>query len=550
MNLHKPYGRADPEGKFTEDMPSWRAYTGQTTEECKGFGWLDAIHPHDRAYAIRNWEKIVSETGILNTECLLRSPDNKWRWTNIMAAPIRDTEGRVIKWVGANFDISRRKLAQEALKESEKKYRIQLEQEVNRRIKALKESRELEQKLAKANEELAQRATDKYIKLFNSIDEGFCIIEMFFDKDNRPADFRYLEVNPAFEKLTGIHNAEGRLISELQPELEDHWLKFYGRVVLTGKSERYVNKIKNHWYNVYAFKIGGDNSNNVAVLFSDVTEEIRKRHNMERALKVQDEVFANISHELKTPLNMIYSTNQLMELYLRNGSLDANRERIARNVGIIRQNCYRFTRLINNIVDMSRMDSGYFKLDIRKANIVETVRNIVDSISDYVRAKELGIVFETDVDEKYIACDNEKVERIMLNLISNAIKFTDPGGRINISVVDKGEFVEIRVRDTGIGIDQKYLDTIFLRYHQVNKTLTRNAEGSGIGLSLVKSIVEMHGGEISVESEPGAGSTFTVRLPAGNTAGQREADRTKSADSDANSKTEMINIEFSDICGL
>lgn len=467
-----------------------------------------------------------------------------------MAAPIWDTEGRVIKWVGANFDISRRKLAQEALKESEKKYRIQLEQEVNRRIKALKESRELEQKLAKANEELAQRATDKYIKLFNSIDEGFCIIEMFFDKDNRPADFRYLEVNPAFEKLTGIHNAEGRLISELQPELEDHWLKFYGRVVLTGKSERYVNKIKNHWYNVYAFKIGGDNSNNVAVLFSDVTEEIRKRHNMERALKVQDEVFANISHELKTPLNMIYSTNQLMELYLRNGSLDANRERIARNVGIIRQNCYRFTRLINNIVDMSRMDSGYFKLDIRKANIVETVRNIVDSISDYVRAKELGIVFETDVDEKYIACDNEKVERIMLNLISNAIKFTDPGGRINISVVDKGEFVEIRVRDTGIGIDQKYLDTIFLRYHQVNKTLTRNAEGSGIGLSLVKSIVEMHGGEISVESEPGAGSTFTVRLPAGNTAGQREADRTKSADSDANSKTEMINIEFSDICGL
>lgn len=278
----------------------------------------------------------------------------------------------------------------------------------------------------------------------------------------------------------------------------------------------------------------------------DVTDEVKAKNKMEETLKVQDEIFSNISHELKTPLNVIFSTNQLIQLYLKNDLFEGNKENIIKGINVIKQNCYRFTKIINNIIDISKIESGFFKLNLSNENIVNVTEDIVQSLCDYVKAKRLNIIFDTDIEEKFITCDPDKIERIILNLISNAIKFTDKGGSIFVNIFDKGDAVEISVKDTGIGMDEKQINNIFERFHQVDKSLSRNAEGSGIGLSLVKLLVDLHGGKISVESKPNEGSIFRIYLPAENIENLEVSDKEKKI----NSKIEMVNIEFSDIYSI
>jgi len=234
---------------------------------------------------------------------------------------------------------------------------------------------------------------------------------------------------------------------------------------------------------------------------------------LEKVLEMKDEFFINISHELKTPLNVIYSTVQLFNRYYSNGSLDERNDSIIKYMESIKKNSYRLSKLINNIVDLSKIEAGFMELSLSNNNIVEIVEEIVTSVTAYTDIKGLNITFDTDVEEYIIACDPEMIERIILNLISNAIKFSNKGEEILVDIKNRNDFIEISVKDNGIGIEENYLGMIFDRYKQVDKSLSRNAEGTGIGLSLVKSIVELHGGRISVESEYGKGSKFTVTLP-------------------------------------
>jgi len=228
--------------------------------------------------------------------------------------------------------------------------------------------------------------------------------------------------------------------------------------------------------------------------------------------RIRTEFFANISHELRTPLNVILSSILLLNLYMKNKP-HLEKETAQKHLGIIRRNSLRLNRLINNIIDTTRINSQFYVLHTSSCNIVEIVREISVSVEDYVKRKGITLSFYTDVQEKTIVCDVDKVERILLNLLSNAIKFTDEGGRIAIFLNDGNTHITLTVEDTGVGIPQDKLEQIFTRFHQVDKTLSRNYEGSGIGLSLVKSMVEMHGGTISVISEQGKGSKFIVTLP-------------------------------------
>ena len=260
------------------------------------------------------------------------------------------------------------------------------------------------------------------------------------------------------------------------------------------------------------------------------------------ANKAQGEFIVNISHELKTPLNVIFSTAQLFEMYCKRGSLDKKKDIIIKYIDSIKLNSYRLSKLINNIVDLSKIEAGFFKLSLSNSNIVEIVEEIVMSVTTLTEFKGLNIIFDTDIEEKIIACDTEKIERIVLNLISNAIKFSNDGDEIIVDVKTSNEFVEISVKDNGIGIEDEYLDMIFDRFKQVDKSLSRNTEGTGVGLSLVKSIVELHGGSIYAESEFGKGSKFTVKLPSGKVLQENMIYSSKMVSGD-----ESIRVEFSDI---
>lgn len=228
--------------------------------------------------------------------------------------------------------------------------------------------------------------------------------------------------------------------------------------------------------------------------------------------RLKTEFFTNISHELRTPLNLILGTLQLFDLYLKNG-LPMAIEKLSNHIGSMKQNGLRLVRLIDNIIDASKIDSGFYTINLHNHNVVDIVRDVTNLVSDYVKSKNLYLEFTTDVENIFMACDVDKIERIMLNLLSNAVKFTDQGGSIFVNIYDQGDKVVIIVKDTGIGIPFDKQDMIFERFNQVDRSLTRGHEGSGIGLSIVKSLVLMHNGKISVKSDYGCGSEFIIELP-------------------------------------
>ena len=212
---------------------------------------------------------------------------------------------------------------------------------------------------------------------------------------------------------------------------------------------------------------------------------------------------------------------------------------------MMKQNCYRLLRLINNLIDINKMDAGFMNMEFKNRNIIKVVEDITVSVAEYAKSYEIELVFDTEIEEKIVACDADKLERVMLNLLSNALKFTDKGGQIYINIFCHEDYIKISVKDTGIGIPAEMKDEIFDRFRQVDSSLRRKREGSGIGLSLVKLLVEAHGGEISVQSELGIGTEFIIKIPV--TVMEGETTIFKEAADIENSHVERINIEFSDI---
>ena len=287
-----------------------------------------------------------------------------------------------------------------------------------------------------------------------------------------------------------------------------------------------------------------------------IKEEVRRIHEEENHKlmdqmrmfdKLKTEYFSNVSHELRTPLNVILSSLKLLELKKSKLQYE-DALRLDKHIITIKQNSYRLLRLINNIIDITKIESSFFEIHLKNCNIVAVIEDIVFSVVEYAEDKGIALVFDTDMEEKITACDPDIIERIILNLLSNAIKFTKPDGNINVSILDKGAAVEITVNDSGIGIPKDKQELIFQRFKQVDASLTKEYEGSGIGLSLVRSLVDMHGGTIFVQSEIGKGSQFTIILPV------KILDPQERAPTDAGiqikSQIERLTIEFPDIYSL
>lgn len=284
-----------------------------------------------------------------------------------------------------------------------------------------------------------------------------------------------------------------------------------------------------------------------------VLMDIRERkivEEKEKALKealeydrIKNEFMANISHELRTPLNVIFGAVQLIEYYSENKIVCQNLESVAKYSKSMRQNCYRMLRLVNNLIDLTKLDSGFLKLNLHNYNIVSVIEDITLSVAQYIESKNISIEFDTEIEEKFMACDTDTIERVILNLLSNAVKFTPAGGSIFVNIYDDTDYIIVSVKDSGIGIAEDKLKLIFDRFRQVDKSMTRSTEGSGIGLSLVRSLVELHGGAVEVKSIYGEGSEFLIRLPVV----EIEEDEAAATLEIPQGKVERIHIEFSDI---
>ncbi|MFW6252158.1 MAG: PAS domain-containing sensor histidine kinase [Halanaerobium sp.] len=294
-----------------------------------------------------------------------------------------------------------------------------------------------------------------------------------------------------------------------------------------------------------------DQDNKILEIISiaqDISEKIRTKkriENQKEELKYSElrtQFFANISHELKTPLNLIFSSLQLMELKLKNNDFGQENQ-FDKYLSSIRNNGFRLLRLVNNLIDITKIDVNTFQLHRGNFDIIELIKSVVESTRDYLEAKNRNFRFENVLDKAIIACDPFNIERVVLNLISNAVKFTSEGDEILLRVEKEDSWIKISVRDTGIGIKEENQDIIFEHFRQVDQNFNKMREGSGIGLSLVKSIVEMHGGKVSLDSAYGIYSRFSVYLPAETIDQQTLAAESYSADSLLN----KVELEFSDI---
>jgi signal transduction histidine kinase len=261
----------------------------------------------------------------------------------------------------------------------------------------------------------------------------------------------------------------------------------------------------------------------------------------EKALEMKDEFLSLISHEFRTPLNVISSAIQAMNCVCGSELTEKSKKYL----GMIRQNTFRQLRLVNNILDITRVNAGRIKINKKNIDIVFLTKAIMESVRTYAAQKSINITFISLLEEKIITADEEKYERILLNLLSNAIKFTPEGKSIVVTLNAIKNKVYIKVIDSGIGIPEDKLEVIFERFGQVDSSLSRQAEGTGIGLSLVKKFTEALGGSISVKSREGKGTTFTIILPDETVI--EEHSEAEYADLLDNRLVQTTRVEFSDI---
>ena len=223
----------------------------------------------------------------------------------------------------------------------------------------------------------------------------------------------------------------------------------------------------------------------------------------------KNKYLVNLSHELRTPLNVISSTNQLLLELSKKDNIKS--DKLAYYIDISERNCNRLLNLVNNILDNTKLQSKMYTLNLKEVDIIYLVEETSLTLIDYIKSKSIELILDPEVEEKVILCDDYEIERCIVNLVSNAAKFTPEGGNITITIKDLDDKVMISVLDTGVGIEEKYHKTIFDRFNQVDNDESKG--GSGLGLSITSKIVELHKGEIYVESKVGEGSNFVIILP-------------------------------------
>ena len=257
--------------------------------------------------------------------------------------------------------------------------------------------------------------------------------------------------------------------------------------------------------------------------------------------QLKTDFIANMSHELRTPLNIITSASMLLEMKSQKEETVSS-EYILDKLNHINQSSNRLRRLINNLIDISKFDSGFIECKCKNENIVYVVEDIVHEVVDYAKEKNIELIFDTEEEEIISFIDKEKIERVILNLLSNAIKFTNENGKIEVYMKSDNNFIYISIKDNGIGISKEKIDHIFQRFYQVDNLLSRGSEGSGIGLCIVDEIIRMHGGKINIESEINKGTTFEIVL---NVSKSNFIDKEEEK-TDRNIK-DIVKVEMSDI---
>ncbi|MFR4001286.1 MAG: ATP-binding protein [Romboutsia timonensis] len=348
-------------------------------------------------------------------------------------------------------------------------------------------------------------------------------------------------VNPTTKKHIYRNEASIRMLKTIGLEKLNESIKTYLKEENYGNFRRFtIDKLNN--VDISLAIVKREEEGSLIVVFRMLDCEF-KSIQLEKELnrikeknKFKTEFLSNVAYDIKKPINKIFETNN--NLIENKGKY--NSENINNHTRLVKQNCYRLIRLLNNIEYVSRIDNGTCTLELRKCDIVKLLENIVKISKTYTDKKGIDISFKSEVNKKILSLDIDKVEKIILNILSNAIKFTDTGGKIDINLYMQNEQVCISIKDTGIGIPKDKTEVIFENFEQLDTTLSRGCEGTGMGLSVVKKLANLNNIKINVESELNKGSEFIITLP-NNIVSKNIKLQDKFA------QDEKIDIEFSDI---
>lgn len=270
-------------------------------------------------------------------------------------------------------------------------------------------------------------------------------------------------------------------------------------------------------------------------------ELIRLVHDLKRTKDLQENFLLNISHDLRSPINVILSVLQCLK-YEKESSDNVISSKRKEYRDIIRRNSLKIIKLIDNLIDSSKLEKNFYNLKRYNIEIIGLIESVVTSIEKYAKEKDISVIFDTNVEEFECAVDPAAMDRVIMNLLSNAIKFSPKHGKILVYVQVKDEVIEISVKDEGIGIPKEEQKDIFNRFVQSSQNKKNEYSGSGIGLDLVNYLVKAHGGNIKLESDLGCGSNFIVTLPI--TILDIEE---KDYEVGRRSRVEQLEVEFSDI---
>jgi signal transduction histidine kinase/ActR/RegA family two-component response regulator len=467
--------RADISGGQPRRMtPATRALLGLaelTPEEALQEDWWHCVHPADAPQAQADYRAMLDGVGELDSQYRIRRVDSSVRWVRDRAAIAEfDEHGTPTAIFGMLEDVTRR---------------IQREQN-------------------------AQDLLEKYHTLFDSIDTGFCIIEVLFE-NGVGSDYRFIEINPAFERHTGLRDVVGRRMLELAPSHESFWFRTYGEIALTGEPARFehVAQSMDRHFDVYAFRFGNPELCQVAVLFSDISQRKQNEQALRDNARRKTEFIATLAHELRNPLAPVVSGLQIVRM------AGPQSEPGAKAMEMIDRQLGQMTHLLDDLLDINRINLGKVKLRMERIDLGVVVANTVQAFCSHYQDIDRHLSYTAPTTPMWVDADATRITQILGNLLSNAAKFTSPQGQVEIAIERENGHVNVRVRDDGIGIAPEQMEHIFELFAQVDSDQQSPFGGLGVGIALARELAQLHGGNLVVHSDGiNTGAEFTLRLPA------------------------------------
>ncbi|MDQ1612289.1 MAG: hypothetical protein QOG00_2220, partial [Pyrinomonadaceae bacterium] len=509
---------AQPDGGVDYFNQRWYEFTGQRPDEPHGWGWQSILHPDDAARSLARWQHSVKTGEVYEIEYRFRrASDGQYRWHLGRALPLRDEGGRVIKWFGTCTDIDDRKHAEE-------QQRFLAEASA-----VLVASLDYEATLTSLARLIVPRLAD------------WCTVDMLTD-DRAIERLAVTHQDPAKVELAwelnrlyphDLYETEGvsKVIRtgrpELYPNIPDELLALVSRNAehlkilreLGLKSSMIIPLVAHNRVLGAITLMAAESGRRFGAADLNFAEDLAQRaalavdnarlyREAQEVNRLKDEFLATLSHELRTPLTAVLGWTRL----LGTGQLDETTHQ--RALETIERNAQSQVQLIDDILDVSRIIRGKLRLNVRTAELTPVIEAAVDSVRPAAEAKGIRLHVVLDPHAGPVSGDPDRLQQVVWNLLSNAIKFTPKDGRVQIRLERAGSHLELIVSDTGQGIEEKFLPYVFDRFRQADPSTTRKHGGLGLGLAIVRHLVELHGGTVTAESHgAGQGTTFKVSLP-------------------------------------